>query len=174
VKVGVKGYDDAVSVGRLRRVMGPTFDIRIDANEAWRCDTLERKTRARFLPLGITGRRTAGAACRRGWPGSDPAAAECPDHGSTNRCAAWRTDGGRIERGTCELFNIRLSKCGGFINSLKLGRDVAHGAGLGYQPRLPGGGDGDFVGRRAAFCMFGRGDPLSGGEFRQVPGGASG
>ena len=33
---------------------------------------------------------------------------------------------------TCDLFNIRLSKCGGFINSLKLA-SLAREAGLGYQ-----------------------------------------
>ncbi|HTI51051.1 MAG TPA: enolase C-terminal domain-like protein, partial [Planctomycetaceae bacterium] len=36
------------------------------------------------------------------------------------------------ERGTCDLFNIRLSKCGGLIQSLKLAA-LAHGAGLSYQ-----------------------------------------
>lgn len=37
-----------------------------------------------------------------------------------------------IEAGTCDLFNIRLSKCGGFLPSLKLAA-IAHQAGLGYQ-----------------------------------------
>ena len=37
-----------------------------------------------------------------------------------------------IEQGTCDLFNIRLSKCGGFLPSLKLAA-LAHQAGLGYQ-----------------------------------------
>jgi muconate cycloisomerase len=37
-----------------------------------------------------------------------------------------------IESGTCDLFNIRLSKCGGLIPSLRLAA-VAHQAGLGYQ-----------------------------------------
>ena len=37
-----------------------------------------------------------------------------------------------IEQGTCDLFNIRLSKCGGFLPSLKLAA-IAHQAGLGYQ-----------------------------------------
>ncbi|MBC8115151.1 MAG: dipeptide epimerase, partial [Candidatus Saccharimonas sp.] len=37
-----------------------------------------------------------------------------------------------IERGTCDLFNIRLSKCGGLVNSLQLAA-LAHQAGLGYQ-----------------------------------------
>src|SRR5207237_2512740 len=33
---------------------------------------------------------------------------------------------------TCDLFNIRLSKCGGFLNSLRLAA-LAGQAGLGYQ-----------------------------------------
>ncbi|MFW6169222.1 MAG: enolase C-terminal domain-like protein, partial [Planctomycetota bacterium] len=34
--------------------------------------------------------------------------------------------------GTCDLFNIRLSKCGGFLNSLRLAA-FASAAGLEYQ-----------------------------------------
>ena len=37
-----------------------------------------------------------------------------------------------IRLGTCDLFNIRLSKCGGFLNSLQLAA-LANEAGLGYQ-----------------------------------------
>jgi len=37
-----------------------------------------------------------------------------------------------IEAGTCDLFNIRLSKCGGFVPSLRLAA-IAHQAGLGFQ-----------------------------------------
>ncbi len=37
-----------------------------------------------------------------------------------------------IAGNTCDLFNIRLSKCGGFLNSLRLAA-IAHAAGIGYQ-----------------------------------------
>lgn len=37
-----------------------------------------------------------------------------------------------IEKGTCDLFNIRLSKCGGFVPSLRIAA-LAQRAGLGYQ-----------------------------------------
>ncbi len=37
-----------------------------------------------------------------------------------------------IQNGWCDLFNIRLSKCGGFIPSLRLAQ-MAKKAGLGYQ-----------------------------------------
>ena len=36
------------------------------------------------------------------------------------------------ERGTCDLFNLRLSKCGGFIPTLRLAQ-FARKHGLGYQ-----------------------------------------
>ena len=130
VKVGVEGYDDAVSVARLRRVMGPAFDIRVDANEAWRCENLEKKV-SPLIPLGIT-------AVEQPVPHSDVdgLAAIRPRLGvpimlDESLCSL--ADGRRaIERGTCDLFNIRLSKCGGFVNALKLAA-MAHAAGLGYQ-----------------------------------------
>jgi muconate cycloisomerase len=130
VKVGVPGFDDVRSVALLRRLMGPKFDIRIDANEAWHSDEIEAKL-APLVALGIT-------------------AVEQPvPHGEVDCLSAIRarlgiplmldeslcslSDGRRaIERGTCDLFNIRLSKCGGFIDSLKLAA-MAHGGGLGYQ-----------------------------------------
>jgi muconate cycloisomerase len=130
VKVGVEGYDDAISVGRLRRVMGTAFDIRVDANEAWRCENLEKKI-SPLIPLGIT-------AVEQPVPHADVdgLAAIRPSLGvpimlDESLCSL--ADGRRaIERGNCDLFNIRLSKCGGLINSLKLAA-MAHGAGLGYQ-----------------------------------------
>ena len=39
---------------------------------------------------------------------------------------------GRSKKGLCDLFNLRLSKCGGFLPSLRLAA-MAHRAGLGYQ-----------------------------------------
>lgn len=130
VKVGVEGYDDAASVGRLRRVMGAGFDIRVDANEAWSCENLERKVEP-LVALGIT-------ALEQPVPHEavDCLAALRPRLGvpimlDESLCSL--ADGRRaIERGTCDLFNIRLSKCGGFLNALKLAA-MAHAAGLGYQ-----------------------------------------
>lgn len=130
VKVGVEDFDDVESVGRLRQIMGPQFDIRIDANEAWRCDNLEQKL-APLIPLGIT-------AVEQPVPHADVdglaalrAHISVPIMLDESLCSL--SDGRRaIERGTCDLFNIRLSKCGGFVNSLKLAA-MAHAAGLGYQ-----------------------------------------
>lgn len=130
VKVGVAGYDDAVSVGRLRRIMGPAFDIRVDANEAWSCGNLEQKI-APLVPLGITAvEQPVPHADVDGLASLRPRLA-VPIMLDESLCSL--ADGRRaIERGTCDLFNIRLSKCGGMINSLKLAA-LAHSAGLGYQ-----------------------------------------
>ena len=130
VKVGVAGFDDAESVGRLRRTMGPAFDIRIDANEAWRCDNLQSRL-APLIPLGITAvEQPVPHAEVDGLARLRP---KLPVPIMLDESLCSHSDARRaIERGTCDLFNIRLSKCGGFLNSLKLAA-LAHGAGLGYQ-----------------------------------------
>lgn len=130
VKVGVEGFDDVRSVSLMRRVMGAKFDIRIDANEAWRCDNIEERM-APLLRFDIT-------AIEQPVPHADiDGLAEVrnrlplPIMLDESLCSL--SDGQRaIERGTCDLFNIRLSKCGGFVRSLKLAA-MAHRAGLGYQ-----------------------------------------
>ena len=130
VKVGVAGVDDEVSLRRVRRHIGPKMNLRIDANEASTCDNLE----SNFAPLAqfnIT-------------------SIEQPvHHDQVNGLAALRPnlsapimldeslcsleDGQRaIEDRTCDLFNIRISKCGGLLSSLRLAA-TAHQAGLGYQ-----------------------------------------
>ncbi|MDA1014017.1 MAG: dipeptide epimerase [Planctomycetota bacterium] len=130
VKVGAAGVDDRVSLRRIRRMLGREVDIRVDANEAWTCENLERR-----LELLL---------------GSNISAIEQPvPHGQVDGLAEIRkrisvpimldeslcslSDAHRaIERGTCDVFNIRLSKCGGFVNSLRLAA-LAHQAGLAYQ-----------------------------------------
>ncbi len=130
VKVGVQGVDDRALLKRVRWLLGSRFDIRIDANEAWTCANLEDHI-AQLRPFHIT-------------------AVEQPvPHAEISELAALRprlgvpimldeslcseVDAHRaIEQGTCDLFNIRLSKCGGFLSSLKLAA-LAHQAGLGYQ-----------------------------------------
>lgn len=130
VKVGVAGVNDRTLMRRLRVLLGSRFDLRIDANEAWTCADLERKL-APLLPYRITAveqpvphaevQQLAGVRPRLG----------VPIMLDESLCGA--IDGQRaIEQGTCDLFNIRLSKCGGFLPSLRLAAQ-AHAAGLGYQ-----------------------------------------
>jgi muconate cycloisomerase len=130
LKVGVERCNDAALLRMARRVLGRACDLRIDANEAWHCGQLEEKL-APLMPYNVS-------------------LVEQPvPHAEVDCLAALRprlripvmldeslcslSDGRKaIERGTCDLFNIRLSKCGGFVRSLKLAA-MAHAAGLGYQ-----------------------------------------
>ena len=130
VKTGVEGVDDRQLLRRLRFLLGRKFDLRLDANEAWTCANLEAKL-APLLPFGISSveqpvphEQVDGLAKLRGRIG-------VPLMLDESLCSL--VDGRRaVERGTCDLFNIRLSKCGGFVNSLRLAAQ-ANQAGLGYQ-----------------------------------------
>ena len=130
VKTGVEGVDDRAMLRRLRFWLGHKFDLRIDANEAWTCANLEEKL-APLRQFGITSveqpvphEQVDGLAQLRGRVGISLML----DESLCSLVDARRS----IERGTCDLFNIRLSKCGGFLNSLRLAA-LAHKSGLGYQ-----------------------------------------
>lgn len=130
VKVGVEGVNDEVSLRRIRRLVGPNMDLRIDANEAWTCGNLE----AKFEPLAtlnITSIEQPVHHCEVDGLAKIRPNLVAPIMLDESLCSV--EDGQRaIEGGTCDLFNIRISKCGGFLNSLKIAA-TAHQAGLGYQ-----------------------------------------
>jgi muconate cycloisomerase len=117
IKVGSSGQDD---VARLRRFRGllPGRDLRIDANEAWTLEEAERLL-AELELFGIT-------AVEQPLKHEDaPKLAELrrrtriPVMLDESLCSlrdAERAAAG----GWCDLFNIRLSKCGGFLRSLRL------------------------------------------------------
>jgi L-Ala-D/L-Glu epimerase len=130
VKVGTAGISDVESLARIRKILGPKIDIRIDANEAWNCDDLQ-STLEPLLPFEISSleqpvlhEQVDGLAKLRGNIGVDLML----DESLCSLIDARRA----IEFGLCDLFNIRISKCGGFLNSLKLAA-IAKQAGLGYQ-----------------------------------------
>jgi muconate cycloisomerase len=130
LKVGIAGYDDAKRLKKLRRWLFRRQDVRLDANEAWAPD--EAAARIRELE-----------AC-------DISAVEQPVAHEHLHCLAElrrqiRTpimldeslcsliDAERaLSAHACDLFNIRLSKCGGFIPALRLVQ-FARQHGMGYQ-----------------------------------------
>ncbi len=130
VKVGRAGDDDVARLRTIRRVMGSQVDLRLDANEAWRATEL----RTRMEPL----RKFNVTSVEQPVPHGEVAAlAELRpllgvpvmlDESLTSLADAHAAIAAR----TCDLFNIRLSKCGGFLNSLRIAV-LAHEAGLGYQ-----------------------------------------
>lgn len=130
VKVGVAGADDAARLRRIRFWIGARMDLRLDANEAWDArDVADRL--APLLRYGIScieqpvphEQVDALAALRPKLP-----VPVMLDESLTSLADAEAA----VRRGTADLFNLRLSKCGGFLNCLRLAA-VARTAGLGYQ-----------------------------------------
>jgi L-alanine-DL-glutamate epimerase-like enolase superfamily enzyme len=130
VKVGVSDQDDPARLRTFRKILGRSMDIRIDANEAWRA----HEVRDRVAPLAEFG----------------PSAIEQPvPHAEVDSLAELRPvlgipvmldeslcgepDGRRaVEKGLADLFNVRISKCGGLGPTLRL-IGLAFRNGLGVQ-----------------------------------------
>ncbi|MCI0335528.1 MAG: dipeptide epimerase [Planctomycetes bacterium] len=130
VKVGSRGDGDVERLRTIRRWIGQRMDLRLDANEAWHADELP----AKMAPL-----RAFKVSCiEQPVPHTEVEALselrkqfDVPvmlDESLTSMADAEAAIAGQ----TCDLFNIRLSKCGGYLASLRLAA-VAHAAGIGYQ-----------------------------------------
>lgn len=130
VKVGREGDDDAARLKSIRRWIGGGVDLRVDVNGAWRAENAADK----LAPL---------AACRISCVEQPLAHKELSalaelrrkspvpvmlDESLTSLIDAEAA----IAADACDMFNIRLSKCGGFLASLRLAA-FAHEHGVGYQ-----------------------------------------
>ncbi|WP_240911067.1 enolase C-terminal domain-like protein [Paludisphaera soli] len=134
-KVGVAGQDDERRMEGLRRILGRRMDLRLDANEAWRSDELLAKVAPllRFRP-SLLEQPLAHAEV-------DALAELRPRLGVSvmldESLCGWPDGVAAIERRTTDFFNVRLSKCGGLLPSLRLiGLARRHGLGvqLGCHP----------------------------------------
>jgi muconate cycloisomerase len=160
VKVGAEGIDDADALRRIRGIVGPKVDLRLDANEAWTCENLEANL-APLLPYSITSLEQPVPHEEVGGLARVRSHIETPIMLDESLCSV--TDAQRaIEYGLCDLFNLRLSKCGGFVPSLRLAA-MAHRAGLGYQL-------GCQVGETGILSAAGRHFASSVGEIRYLEG----
>lgn len=130
LKVGVAGQDDPARLARLRRILGRRMDLRLDANEAWRADEVVDRVR----PLLAF----------------SPSVLEQPvPHAEVDSLSDLRPKIGMpvmldeslcgypdavhaVEARTADLFNVRLSKCGGIVPSLRI-VGLALRSGLGVQ-----------------------------------------
>jgi muconate cycloisomerase len=130
VKVGIAGQDDAKRLRTIRKRVGKKVALRVDANEAFTLDQLRHSAAAwadfdlRSIEQPVPHERVAELAGMRAQLG-------IPIMLDESLCSL--VDAHRaIEHKTCDLFNLRLSKCGGFIPSLHLAQ-LARQHGLGYQ-----------------------------------------
>jgi L-Ala-D/L-Glu epimerase len=130
IKVGSKGQDDARRLEKMRWFLGRRIDVRLDANEAWpAAELLER-----VEPL----RRFGPTALEQPVPHAEVLAlAELrprlgiPVMLDESLCG-WPDALATIEHRTADLLNVRLSKCGGIIPSLRI-IGLAQRSGLGVQ-----------------------------------------
>jgi muconate cycloisomerase len=136
------------------------MDIRIDANEAWPAGEAAQRIRE-LEPFGISAveqpipHRDVGTLAQARQQVRTPIML---DESLCSEIDAQRA----IEGQTCDLFNIRLSKCGGFIPSLRLAR-LARRHGLGCQL-------GCQVGETAILSAAGRHFACSVAELRYLEG----
>jgi len=130
VKVGTPGQDDRARLERLRRILGRRMDIRLDANEAWSAaDLIDRvEPLRRFEPTALEQpvphaeiEALAELRPRVGIPIMlDESVCGFPDAQAA------------VARRTADLLNVRLSKCGGILPSLRI-IGLAQRSGLGVQ-----------------------------------------
>lgn len=130
LKVGIAGQDDRKRTKTIRRWLGRKIDLRVDANEAWTPTEVVERILA-LEPFGITSVeqpvRHEDVACLA----DVRKQVKTPIMLDESLCG--EVDAERAaQNGWCDLFNLRLSKCGGFIPSLRLA-ELAKRHGLGYQ-----------------------------------------
>ncbi len=129
-KVGVEGQDDASRLETLRRILGRRMDVRLDANEAWSASDLLAKVspllrfRPSVLEQPVPHAEVDALADLRPRLG-------VPVMLDESLCG-WPDAVAAVDRKTADVLNVRLSKCGGIIPSLRI-MALAHRNGLGLQ-----------------------------------------
>jgi L-alanine-DL-glutamate epimerase-like enolase superfamily enzyme len=130
VKVGMAGIDDIRRLKAIRRGLGRRIDLRVDANEAWSADEAVERIRA-LEPCGLSAVEQPVPHAEVGRLREVRKQVGVPLMLDESLCS--RVDAERaVADQTCDLFNLRLSKCGGFLPSLRLAQ-LARQHGLGYQ-----------------------------------------
>jgi muconate cycloisomerase len=131
VKVGIAGQDDVERFRSLRKAwIARKVKIRVDANEAWSPAEVVQRIRE-LEAFGITAVEQPVPHADVGVLAEVRRQVKTPIMLDESLCS--RADAERVVRESlCDLFNLRLSKCGGFISTLRLAQ-FARQHGLGYQ-----------------------------------------
>ncbi len=134
VKVKVGGRDDKERIKRIRFLMGPKADIRIDANAAW--NVTEAIAAIQSL------KQYNISSIEQPIPADDYEGLQALTHAVTtpimvDESLCSMTDARKlVTLDACDYFNIRLSKCGGIFGSLEISdfaRNQDKGCQLGCQ-----------------------------------------
>ena len=118
IKVGTQGQDDPRRLERLRMILGRRMDIRLDANEAWPASEVID----RVAPL----RRFRPTAIEQPVPHAEvDALADLRPHLGIpvmldESLCGFPDAQAALAKRTADLLNVRLSKCGGILPSLRI------------------------------------------------------
>ncbi|MBW8035588.1 MAG: hypothetical protein FVQ79_08155 [Planctomycetes bacterium] len=130
VKVGPSLKANLEKLGIVRRIMGPKVGIRVDANCAWESDEAIAQIKA-MSKFGLCGvEQPVGGG---DYEGMRRVTAEklVPVIADESMCSMGDAERLIAEKG-CDVFNIRVCKCGGLINSFDIYRKAV-AAGIGCQ-----------------------------------------
>lgn len=130
IKVGIDGQDDVDRVGAIRSRVGKKMDLRVDANEAWTPANVRDRI-AELKPFNVSS--VEQPVKHAEVAGLREVRAELGVPIMLDESLCGMIDAERAVDGEyCDLFNLRLSKCGGFIASLRLAQ-YARRHKIGYQ-----------------------------------------
>ena len=160
IKVGIEGYDDAHRLRVIRSRIGRKMDLRVDANEAWPAAEAADRI-AELEPANISSVEQPVAHAEIDQLAAIRKKVKTPIMLDESLCGFVDAKHA-IDNGLCDLFNLRLSKCGGFIPSLRLALQAKQ-AGLGYQL-------GCQVGETAILSAAGRAFACSVADLRYLEG----
>jgi L-Ala-D/L-Glu epimerase len=127
VKVGRELEDDVRTLKTLRRLLGGDVDLRVDANCAWTPEeALRALDRLRPFRLSVVEQPVAAGDL----DGLRRLRAECEESIAVDESLRTVDDArALIEAGACDAFNLRVSKCGGLLQSTRIAA-MAETAGL--------------------------------------------
>lgn len=151
IKIKVGDIDDVDRLRAARAIAGRGADIRLDANGAWSAgEAIERLSKMRKFNFSVIEQPV------KKWDIADmiKVGAAIPEPIMADESMCTVEDAKRLaEARACKMFNIRLSKCGGIISSLKIAR-IAMAADISYQLGCQVGESGvlSAAGRHFASC----------------------
>lgn len=154
IKLKVGDIEDTARLRAVRIITGINTDIRLDANGAWNAiEAIEKLDRMRIFNFSVIEqpvKKDDIASMRK-------ISVAIPEPVMADESMCTVRDAENLAKArACKIFNIRLSKCGGIMNSLKIAR-IAKAAGIAYQLGCQAGESGvlSAAGRHFVSCVEG-------------------
>ena len=130
IKIKVGSGDDVKRLSMARKILGKKVNIRVDANCAWGAEEAIKKIGA-LRPFNIS--MVEQPVKADDYTGLKKVTESVPEAISADESLCSIDDAERLAgMGACNMFNIRISKCGGLIDSLRIAQ-IAKRHNIGIQ-----------------------------------------